>query len=289
MRRLLLASLALALGLYAATAQPNGVLSLEGTPFETPSVDLSSNGVWLGATGVVGISQLRGAKLWNLLTGDTYFLPSDNAEAWYSVLRFVPATNDLAVLTPFEHLTVYRPFQLYRTEWRPLARFFVPAERFDVAPNFAAAAFVDNVARVLLLRGLTLQPLDWDGVASWSTHIAFSPDGAILAIAGRRLNINGYAVRLVRMSDLSIVREFPVAFEIVGLAYAPNGRYLAVAGWEGQLRLWDLQTSQFWDSAAVSRPISSIRFSSDSALLAVGENDGFVRLRRTPDLSPHSA
>ncbi|GEM_PF-6180742 len=76
MKRILIASLALALGLHTASAQSNRVLNLEGAPYEVPFLDFSTNGVWLGATGFSSSHfSPRGVKIWNLLTGDTSLFP----------------------------------------------------------------------------------------------------------------------------------------------------------------------------------------------------------------------
>ncbi|MCS7300363.1 MAG: hypothetical protein NZ556_02235, partial [Fimbriimonadales bacterium] len=293
MKRLLSASLALALGLQFATAQSSRVFVLEGLYTEFPSVDVSSSGLWLAALDVKrpgsgSLTFADSAKIWNLLTGEVYRASNDSPTG-LSMLRFVPGTDDLAILGRWSHLTVYRPVQFLGWRWLPLARFYVGGIAFDVAPQFNAAAVVDPVGRVFVLRGLRVDVLGNTAYSFYDTHVAFSPDGALLAVAYRSGSLSS-TVRLYRVSDLSVIWERQTPFVCRGIAYAPNGRYLAATGAEGQIRLWDLQTNLLWDVEARFVPVATLRFSPDSTLLATGEGgqDEVARLWRVPDLAPVS-
>lgn len=160
---------------------------------------------------------------------------------------------------------------------------------FDVAPQFSAAAVVDWAGRVFVLRGLRLDVLGMTIGSYQDTHVAFSPDGALLAVA-RRSGANSASVQLYRVSDLSVAWERQTPFVCRGIGYAPNGRYLAAIGAEGQIRLWDLQTNQHWDVGTRFISVATLRFSPDSALLATGEGgqNEVARLWRVPDLAPVS-
>ncbi|MFN4032811.1 MAG: PQQ-binding-like beta-propeller repeat protein [Fimbriimonadales bacterium] len=288
MKRILIASLALVLGLHTVTAQSSRVFGLEGSPADVPNIDLSTNGVWLSAGGTS--RQIRGlplgVKVWNLLTGQTYFLTSSDALAPASV-RFVPGTEDLAYLQSGRHITLFRPVRLHETQWTPIARFFLAGDRFDIAANSYATAVVDSVGRVLVMRGLQIDVLDLPNVLWASRFVAFSADGAHLAI-GWNQSFASSEVQIRRVSDLALVWRQTISFSLTGIAYAPNGRYIAAAGADGEIVLWDLQTNQRWEVPARGNEITTIEFAPDSGRLATGECDGTVRLWDAPELTPNT-
>jgi WD40 repeat protein len=106
----------------------------------------------------------------------------------------------------------------------------------------------------------------------WGTvqRLAFSSDGKLLATAGRD-------DRRVRLWDVATgwqLREFLQDDNIHGVAFSPDGRYLAI-GSDKKRQLWDLTK----DQPPLTLPGGGIIvFRPDGRMFATAESDGTVRL-----------
>ncbi|HEX9675838.1 MAG TPA: PQQ-binding-like beta-propeller repeat protein [Anaerolineales bacterium] len=131
--------------------------------------------------------------------------------------------------------------------------------------------------------------------------LAFSPDGALLAQA---FNFDfsddqDRAVKVIRLADgrevASLVLSPRSSGGVVGLAFSPDGRLLALALADGQIRVWE---SANWTQRATLRARlsggldptfieprinSHLSFSPDGRLLALGRQDGAVQLWGVPE------
>lgn len=102
---------------------------------------------------------------------------------------------------------------------------------------------------------------------------AFSPTGALLAIAGdvtdvAILNVASGKSKLIKVADR----------EVFGVAFSPDGKRLAAGGYEG-VHFWEIEAAKFVRAVDTkSDPIFGIAFSPDSALLATAGRDNTVRL-----------
>ena len=132
------------------------------------------------------------------------------------------------------------------------------------------------------------------GHAGPVTATAFSPEGRLLATAGRDIQLWDVSSREMIHEPLTCQQE-----QVQTLAFSPDGRLLAaVTGVRDQkqkkpptdvVRLWDTRTWQ-----AIGEPLEghagmvrAAAFSPDSRLYATGGDDGLLRMRILPAAAPH--
>ncbi len=104
-------------------------------------------------------------------------------------------------------------------------------------------------------------------------------DFSALAIKGAYLQ--GIEAQDMNLSGSSITRSvFMETFgSITSVAFSPNGRYLAMGSFNGEIRVWQVaNTKQLYTFAEHSGWVWSIAFSPDSTLLASGSNDRTMKL-----------
>ncbi|WP_327252428.1 nSTAND1 domain-containing NTPase [Streptomyces sp. NBC_01244] len=98
---------------------------------------------------------------------------------------------------------------------------------------------------------------------------AFSPDGHVLATSDRLLDLR----------DLSLATHDDV---VTSLAYAPGGRLLASASWDGTARLWQVTGGRaLWPLSVLrghSRFVRCVAFSPDGRTLVTASEDATVRV-----------
>ncbi|HEO72062.1 MAG TPA: hypothetical protein ENN80_12430, partial [Candidatus Hydrogenedentes bacterium] len=100
-----------------------------------------------------------------------------------------------------------------------------------------------------------------------TTHLAFSPDGGILATAPKSPEGDTYPITLWNTETAAAIGSLKAPLNtLTRLSFSPNGRHLAVRG-GAKLQLWDTQTrDQLRDFDGVVDAV----FSPDGAWLATG-------------------
>ena len=70
----------------------------------------------------------------------------------------------------------------------------------------------------------------------------------------------------------------PAGLPAKGIAYSPNGRFLATGGDEGVVTLWDAMEGTQILTTTLGGIVHGVAFSPDGSQIATGSYDGNVRL-----------
>jgi WD40 repeat protein len=123
--------------------------------------------------------------------------------------------------------------------------------------------------------------------AGWVTSIVFSPDGETLA-AGHFDGI----VNLWQVADGTLLHtlEPEKGYQgVVGLAFSPDGRLLAIGareGFEDVVTLWEAASGTLVETLhGFDHAVNDLSFSPDGELLAAGANDGLIQVWQVADWS----
>src|SRR5262249_14972240 len=108
------------------------------------------------------------------------------------------------------------------------------------------------------------------GHADVISAVAFSPDGQILATAGR------HSIRLWNLATQRYVRQITGGAGINSMAFAGDGKTLAIAD-TGAVRLWDVVGRCERPRLPHPTPVCVIALSSNN-ILAAGGYDGTIRI-----------
>jgi WD40 repeat protein len=149
----------------------------------------------------------------------------------------------------------------------------VAAIQFAPDGSCLLTAGADGVVRQWT--GLGTRRGQWEGRRG---AVAFSPDGTLVAMADRRSEIEFTARVVWQRLEEGARRDLLAAkgLEVTALAFSPDGRTLAVSSpldtGEERVWLWDLDSRRVVGSLAPPAHVMVMAFSSDSALLATGED-----------------
>jgi WD40 repeat protein len=118
--------------------------------------------------------------------------------------------------------------------------------------------------------------------------VSFSPDGQSIAAARVNGEVAIFDVNTgqLKMSFGNIALDFAM-----NVAFSPDGRTIVTSGgsatnwYEGQVKLWDVQTGQMLKIAKDGNRSESVTFSPDGTKVAAGSSDGAVRVYSLPNLT----
>jgi Tol biopolymer transport system component len=148
----------------------------------------------------------------------------------------------------------------------------------DPRGRFIALARYGRVELVSPLRGDLLLTYDW--TAGAVNSVAFSQDGSRVVAAGGEPQLFGEAV--VYAPDGTIIRTFRGHRDcLYAGVLSPDGRTLATGGYEGEIRLWDMESEAAKEPrvlAGHNAAVFDLAFRPDGKVLASASGDRTVKL-----------
>jgi WD40 repeat protein len=105
------------------------------------------------------------------------------------------------------------------------------------------------------------------GAATWVNAVAFSPDGATLAIASSDQKVG---LRLVDVASRRVIATMPHPSRATSVSFSADGAWVMTGANDGTARLWPVNSPTLDGLPYV---VSATRFSPDGTRLAVGSGD----------------
>jgi WD40 repeat protein len=140
----------------------------------------------------------------------------------------------------------------------------IQATRLQATSQAQAAVLRTAISEPRLLYSLP-------GQKSHVEHLAFSPDGSLLAAANNSEEQNSGRLVVWDVRSGRVLKIHSYHFrQVMGLAVRPDSRHVAVSFADGTVRLLDLETGQYQDLQPFSKGIdfdSGLMFSSDGQTL----------------------
>jgi WD40 repeat protein len=235
------------------------------------SVTFSADGKWLAAGSPAGP-----VRVWDTKTDRECFTALTPTEAGVAALTFGGLENRILAAATADNMVqgwvsrTGRPaFSLRGHTQAVKAVACSPDGRCLVSGSLDRTVKLWDISR--READLTLRPAN-QGV----TAVAFSPDGACLASATRDRVLKVWSVAIAQ--PMLTVQRLPGALN--GLAFGPSG-YLAGAGGDGAVRLWDVHAGRERLCLRGGAPVHAVAFSPGRQLAAV-DGAGVVRVWEVP-------
>ena len=146
----------------------------------------------------------------------------------------------------------------------------VPGTSWFTASGFAGRLALLEWSGTIWTTDSTAQPLRRSSTHPWSNVIAVAPSGQSVALGG------SWGVGVLSLADGTITQRLETNARVGRLAYSPDGRWLAVTTYQGELFLYQDGALVVYTLIDDTRALP-VAFSPDSTRLAVGGASGRVR------------
>jgi len=185
-----------------------------------------------------------------------------------------PVKSPPALVTPSPAASVPDPAssQTPTSPLAPLATLPLPVAApsptaSSTSPSLPAVITVSNTASLMEAARVVFSP--WDQVLA----LAWSPGGEILAASA------GENLHLLELPGLAERMHIELGVNAPGLAFSPEGQFLASGDRNGSLRTWRVATGELLlEIQAHQKPMSSATYSPDGQILASAGYDAVARL-----------
>ena len=184
---------------------------------------------------------------------------------WFFLALLLAGCNYVSSTEPTATSLPFWP-QATQTPTYPL---FVALQTSE--PKALEPISIDNIER--------LKPVMRVQDDSGISHIAFSPDGNLLAVGSAKPIVHIWSVREASLAATLTGHQGSVP----AVAFSPDGQVLATGSWDRTIRLWRVEDWSLITSwTAHEGYVRTLAFSPDGALLASGGEDNAVNVW-TPD------
>jgi WD40 repeat protein len=252
----------------------------------------------------------RTVKLWDPATGKELRSLEDKGAGWVNALAFAPDGKTLAAVGDDNTIRLWDPTTgaiRRRLEMPDLvfdAVSYSPDGKILAAVPRAAGGGRGGICLFDAASGKELRRFGGGGLGGarfWMTASPFSPNSKLLATAGTGTTVQlwdpakggFFEVRrlevIVRKDGGGPLDNRPRRLTLVmALAFAPDGRTLAVGDCEGKVTFWDPATGKKRAELTALPPerlglfgVSTLAYSPDGRTLASGGSDGMIHLWET--------
>jgi eukaryotic-like serine/threonine-protein kinase len=113
-------------------------------------------------------------------------------------------------------------------------------------------------------------------------NIDVSPDGSMIAVSGKNMDIRIYAIQGMELkAELRGHKD-----EITDIKFSPDGKLFASGSWDNSLKIWNIKEQRMVKSVTIPNcEIYTLSFSPDSKSVVFGGTDRTVRIVEIENLS----
>ncbi len=146
-------------------------------------------------------------------------------------------------------------------------------EKYLVAAGLNTQSETNNYVEIYELGNMKATPRKITGYSYGVENILIVPDG-------KGFFARDNSGRSIKYCDLTTVKEvLKPAVKINAIALSPDGRYLAGAGDNGSLYIWDVNNALAAKEVEnIGNPLTAVEFDPTSRIIVTGDNRGVVKL-----------